>query len=196
MTHLSRQLLEAGLTEIKRAPADRGRVALLVRRPAVGEREVIDEAFLDPGVGLVGDSWSLRPSSRTRDRSPHPDMQVTAINTRLVALVAGPLASPGAPDRRPLAGDQLYLDLDLSESNLPPGSRLQLGSAVIEVTGQPHTGCAKWAAHFGLDALRFVNSSEGQSLRLRGLNARVVVAGTVRFGDLVTKWTPHAAPDW
>ena len=91
------------------------------------------------------------------------------------------------PDRRALAGDQLHLDLDLSLANLPPGTRLALGSAVIEVTAKPHLGCAKFVDRFGRDAMRFVNSPVGRELRLRGLNARVVVAGTVRPGDEVRK---------
>ena len=108
-------------------------------------------------------------------------MQLTVMNSRAALLVAGD------PDRRMLAGDQIYVDLDLSPANLPPGTRLALGSAVIEVTDQPHLGCAKFAARFGTDALRFVNSRVGRQLRLRGLNARVIVTGTVRSGDAVRK---------
>jgi hypothetical protein len=144
---------------------------------------VLAEGVLDGREGLVGDTWKDRPSGRTTDGSPHPDMQLNVINARLSALVALDL------ERRALAGDQLHLDLDLSQANLPPGTRLELGSAVIEVTEQPHTGCAKFAARFGADALRFVNSPLGRELRLRGLNAKVVVPGTVRAGDAVRKVT-------
>jgi hypothetical protein len=179
--HLSAEQLEAGLDEIRRSPTDRGRVELVVRRPAVGEREVLAEGQLDTAVGLVGDTWPLRRSTRTSDGSPHPDMQLNVMNARTVALLAG------SPERRALAGDQLYLDLDLSEANLPAGTRLELGSAVIEVTEQPHTGCAKFSQRFGREALRFVNSEAGKTLRLRGLNARVVVPGVVREGDEVRK---------
>jgi len=181
MEHLSTEELEAGLDEIRRSPADRGRVELIVRRPAVGEREVLTEGHLDTVVGLVGDTWPQRRSTRTPDGSPHPDMQLNVMNARTVALLAG------SPERRALAGDQLYLDLDLSEANLPPGTWLELGSAVIEVTAQPHTGCAKFSQRFGREALRFVNSETGKALRLRGLNARVVVPGVVREGDEVRK---------
>jgi MOSC domain len=181
MEHLTADALEAGLDHIRRAPADLGRIELIVRRPAVDEREVLTEGTLDHAEGLVGDTWRVRGSSRTPDGSAHPDMQLNVMNARVAALVAAD------DDRRQLAGDQLYLDLDISEANLPPGTRLALGSAVIEVTDQPHRGCAKFAARFGHEALKFVNSATGRELRLRGMNARVVVGGTVRAGDLVQK---------
>lgn len=179
--HLTTPRLEDGLDYIRSSPTDVGRVELIVRRPAVDEREVLDEGVLDLAEGLVGDTWRTRGSSRTDDGSAHPEMQLNVINARLSSLVAVD------PDRRALAGDQLHLDLDLSQANLPPGTRLALGGAVIEVTGIPHSGCAKFRARFGADALRFVNSPTGRSLRLRGLNAKVVVAGSVRQGDDVRK---------
>ena len=181
MVHLSQAQLEAGLEDIRRSPTDEGCVELIVRRPAEDEREVLEEGELDLAEGLVGDTWRFRGSSRTADGGPHPDMQLNVINSRAAALVAA------GTDRRALAGDQLHLDLDLSAENLPAGTRLALGSAVIEVTDQPHTGCKKFSARFGADALRFVNSPEGKALRLRGLNAKVVVPGTVRTGDPVKK---------
>lgn len=179
--HLSATELEAGLDHICRSPADGGTVELIARRPGVDEREILTEAELDTAVGLVGDTWSVRPSSRTGDGSPHPEKQLTLMNARAVALLAGPV------ERWPLAGDQLYVDLDLSLGNLPAGTRVALGSAVIEVTAPPHTGCAKFAGRFGVDALRFVNSEAGRQLRLRGMNARVVQPGRVHRGDAVTK---------
>lgn len=183
--HLTVSRLEDGLDHVRSSPTDVGRVELIVRRPAVDEREVLDEGTLDLDQGLVGDTWQIRGSSRTADGSAHPDMQLNVINARLSSLVAVD------PDRRALAGDQLHLDLDLSQANLPAGTRLALGgAAVIEVTEIPHTGCAKFRARFGADALRFVNSPAGRELRLRGLNAKVVVAGTVRRGDDVRKLGP------
>jgi MOSC domain-containing protein YiiM len=181
--HLSTEAIEAGLDEIRRAPADVGVVELIVRRPAVDEREVLQVGQLDESVGLVGDTWTERRSSRTEDGSPHPDMQLNVMNARVIRLLAD------SPDRErwALAGDQLYLDLDISEANLPAGTRLALGSAVIEITAQPHTGCHKFSSRFGVDALRFVNSPVGRELHLRGINARVVVGGTVRAGDTVRK---------
>ncbi len=179
--HLSTHDLEAGLDDIRRSPADEGVVELIVRRPAVDEREVLEEGELDERVGLVGDTWSQRASGRTEDGSPHPDMQLNVMNARVIRLLAG------SPDRWALAGDQLYLDLDLSEANLPAGTRLALGTAVIEITDQPHTGCQKFSSRFGGDALRFVNSPVGRELHLRGINARVVERGVVRAGDTVRK---------
>jgi hypothetical protein len=179
--HLSTAELEAGLSDVRDSPSDGGTVELIVRRPAVDEREVLAEATLDVEAGLAGDTWPVRGSTRTADGSPHPDMQLTVMNSRAALLVAQD------PDRRMLAGDQLYVDLDLSPGNLPPGTRLALGSAVIEVTDLPHLGCPKFAARFGQDAWRFVNSRIGRELRLRGLNPRVVVSGTVRAGDAIRK---------
>jgi MOSC domain-containing protein YiiM len=168
--------LEAGLGEILGAPADDGIVELVVRRPAEGEREILEEAELVVDEGLVGDSWVDR-----HEYDPGGAAQLTLMNTRAIALIAA------GRDQWPLAGDQLFVDLDLSEENLPPGTRLALGSAVIEVSEMPHTGCAKFSSRFGSDALRFVNSPEGRRLRLRGLNARIVVSGTVRRGDRIRK---------
>jgi hypothetical protein len=179
MSHLRTAELEAGLDSIRSSPADVGRLELIVRRPAPNEREVLTEGRLDPAAGLEGDDWSRRKGWSTPDGSLDPNTQLNVMNARTVALVAGD------PDRRALAGDQLYLDLDISEANLPPGTRVAVGEAVIEVTEVPHTGCAKFTSRFGLDATRFVNAH--RDLRLRGMNARVVVAGTIRPGDEVRK---------
>jgi hypothetical protein len=154
---------------------------LIVRRPQVGAREVLDEGQLDVAQGLLGDNWRTRGSSRTADGSAHPDMQLNIMNARMIALVAKEKA------RWPLAGDQLFIDLDLSADNVPPGTLLALGSAVIAVTAQPHTGCKKFAARFGLEALQFVSTPLGKQLNLRGINARVVHPGVIRVGDVVKK---------
>lgn len=173
--------LEAGLEEIRRSPKDEGLVTLIVRRPQVNEREVLEEGELSLAEGLVGDSWKMRRSSSTPDGSPNPMMQINVMNSRAAALVAQ------SRERWPLAGDQVFLDLDLSGENLPAGTKLALGSAVIEVTEPPHTGCMKFVARFGLDAMKFVNSAVGRELHLRGINAKVVKAGSFRVGDIVKK---------
>ena len=179
--HLRTAELEAGLDGIRQSPKDSGLLELIVRRPGVDEREVVEEGELDPMEGLRGDSWRSRSSSRTSDGSAHPDMQLNIMNARAIALLARDKA------RWPLAGDQLFIDMDLGAENLPPGTRLALGSAVIEVTHQPHTGCKKFVARFGTDAMKFVNSPVGRQLNLRGINARVVQAGMIRVGDVAKK---------
>jgi hypothetical protein len=156
---------------------------LIARRPEVDAREVLTEARLDPDLGLIGDNWSTKPSLATG--APHPLAQLTLMSSRCAALVAGEL------ERWPLAGDQLYVDLDLSYRNLPPGTRLTVGEATIEVTEEPHRGCGKFAARFGVDALKLVNSGVGRDLNLRGICARVVAAGVVRPGDPIVKNGPR-----
>jgi len=173
--------LEESLDHIREAPADGGTVELIARRPAVDEREVLREALLDPDVGLVGDTWIDRGSSRTPDGGPNPEAQITLMNARAAVAIAGDR------ERWALAGDQFYVDFDLSISNLPPGSRVQMGSAVIEFSEAPHTGCAKFSGRYGVDALKFVNSPAGRELRLRGANCRVLEGGIVRPGDTIRK---------
>lgn len=179
--HLTRAELEAGLEHIRNSPENNGVLEMIVCRPAVEKRRVLEEGRLDTELGLVGDTWRIRGSSRTTDGFGHPEMQVNIMNARAVALVAG------NRERWPLAGDQLYVDLDLGGENLPPGTRLAIGEAVLEVTAIPHTGCKKFVARFGLEAMKFVNSPTGRSLNLRGINAKVVTPGTIRTGDIMQK---------
>jgi hypothetical protein len=181
MRHLTAAELQAGVDEIRRAPKAEGVLQLIVRRPSVDGREILEEAELDARDGLVGDTWRLRRSSRTADGSPHPDMQLNIMSARVAALVAV------EKSRWPLAGDQLFIDMDLSAANLPAGTQLAVGTAIIEVTNQPHTGCRKFVSRFGVEAMEFVNSPIGRELCLRGINARVVRAGSIRAGDIVRK---------
>jgi MOSC domain-containing protein YiiM len=179
--YLTTEELHAGLDEIRRSPREEGLLVLIVRRPAVNEREVVEHGQLDRTQGLVGDTWNRRGSSRSVDGGPHPEMQINIMNARAIALVAQ------TPERWPLAGDQLFVDLDLSPANLPAGTQLSIGTAIIEVTKEPHTGCAKFVSRFGVDAMKFVNSTIGRELSLRGINAKVVRAGEIRVGDVVRK---------
>lgn len=179
--HLTMTELEAALDHLRDAPKDEGVIELIVRRPRVDEREVLEEAQFHPLKGLIGDSWVFRGSSKTADGGPHPEKQINIINSRVAALVAQ------EKERWSLAGDQLYIDMDLSKENLPAGTRLAIGSAVLEVTALPHTGCHKFVARFGAEAMRFVNSTVGKQLCLRGINAKVVQAGVVRLGSTARK---------
>jgi len=166
--------LEAAIDRIRAAPRDAGAIELIVRRPSAGEREVLEEAELALDAGVVGDRWGAG--------SRNPENQMTVMSARAIAAIA-------ERDRWALAGDQLFVDLDLAEANLPVGARLAVGSAVIEVTAKPHHGCGKFTARFGSDAARWVNAPVGRELRLRGIHARVVVAGRVRRGDQIAKVT-------
>lgn len=179
--HQSFEQLAARLDEVRHSPTDDGPVRMIVRRPRDLEREVVDQAELSTEVGLVGDNWLTRGNRRTPDGKAHPDAQLTLMNSRALDLVAQ------AQERWPLAGDQLLVDLDLSLDNLPAGSRLAIGTAVVEITALPHTGCKQFSARFGVDATKFVNSPAGKQLRLRGVNAKIVQSGQVRVGDRAHK---------
>ena len=179
--HLTLEQLEAGLEHIRQSPRDVGVLKLISRRPNTDEREVVDEAQLDPAHGLVGDNWKARGSRSAADGMANPEMQLNVMNARVIGLIAQDKT------RWALAGDQLFVDFDLSEVNVPPGTRLSIGSAVIEVTAPPHLGCKKFSARFGPDAMKFVNTPDGKLLHLRGVNAKVVQQGVIRTGDSVKK---------
>jgi hypothetical protein len=172
--------LQAGLEEVLQSPKAAGTLRLIVRRPRRGEREVVAEGMLDPEYGLAGDSWKSRRDIRTRGPAD-PDAQVTIMNARVANLVAG------GEDRWPLAGDQLFIDLDLSLANLPAGTELAIDTAVLRVSKKPHTGCRRFVERFGVDAMTFVNSPQGRALNLRGIYARVVRAGVIGVGAAVIK---------
>ena len=181
VTHLSIPELEAGMDHIRQAPKDNGILEMIVRRPRDDEREVIEQGELDRSEGLIGDNWKARGSKHSMDGSANVNAQITVMNSRATALVAQ------AEERWALAGDQLYIDLDLSDDNLPPGTQVAIGSAIIEISAVPHTGCKKFSARFGVEAMKFVNSPEGKRLHLRGINARIVQSGVIRVGDTVKK---------
>ena len=181
--HRTPEELAAALDHIRQAPADYGTLELIVRRPAVNEREVLESGLLTLEEGLEGDTWNQRGSRKTPDGGPLIDAQINIMNARTAAAIAGPI------ERWALAGDQLYVDLDISLESLPAGTQLAIGEAVIEVTAEPHTGCAKFSSRFGPEALRFVNSPTGRSLNLRGINAKVAHPGLINQGDSVTRLT-------
>lgn len=177
--HLTAAEIEAGLEHVLAAPKDDGRLELIVRRPAVDKREVIETGVLDTEIGLVGDNWLVRGSSRTNNGKGHPEMQLNLMNYRFALLIAA------SRERVPLAGDQLFVDLDLSEENVPPGTRISIGEAIIEVTTIPHLGCKKFVERFGLDAMTIANSEFGRKHHLRGINAKVITGGSVKAGDTI-----------
>jgi hypothetical protein len=177
--HRDPETLEAGLADVRLSPTDSGAVELIVTRPSVDQRVLCEEATLDLERGVVGDTWIERGSSRTPDGSANPEAQVTVMNIRAARLVAS------TEDRVPLAGDQLYVDLDLSTENLPAGTLLEIGDAALMVTAAPHTGCAKFSERFGVEALRLTAKPDGKYLRLRGINTSVVRGGAIRRGDTV-----------
>ena len=179
--HLSIMELEAGMDNIRQSPKENGVLKMIVRRPAVDEREAISEGELNTTEGLEGDTWKTRGSSHTTDGSANVNSQITVMNARTIALLAQD------EERWSLAGDQLYIDMDLSDENIPPGTSLAIGTAIIEVSAQPHSGCKKFSARFGVEAMKFVNSPEGKRLHLRGINTRVVQPGTIRVGDVIKK---------
>jgi hypothetical protein len=182
--HLTAEELEAGLAQVARSPKDHGELKLIVRRPANGERQVLQEGELDLVVGLVGDNWKIRGSPRTPDGLANPNSQVTIMNAGVIALLAR------EEHRWPLAGDQLYVDFDLSASNIPPGTQLAIGSAVLEVTAHPHTGCKKFAERFGVQSVEFMSLPENKEMQLRGINTKVVQPGIIRVGDAVRITSP------
>ena len=178
---LSMAELEAGMENIRQSPKDQGLLKMIVRRPNVDAREVLHQGELSTAEGLVGDTWKVRVSVHSTDGLANINKQITIMNARTIALLAQ------SEELWPLAGDQLYVDMDLSDDNLPPGTKLAIGSAVLEISSDPHNGCQKFSSRFGVEALKFVNSSEGKRLHLRGINTKVIQAGTIRVGDAVTK---------
>jgi hypothetical protein len=182
VAHRTYDQLAAELDFLRAVPTTVGTLELVVRRPKPAQRDVLDEGVLDVDLGLVGDGWLARARSRAIADGRHFQSQITVMSSRMVGLLDDDVAEQA------LAGDQLYVDLDISQTNLPAGSRLAVGAeAVLEISAKPHTGCAKFTRRFGEDAVAFVNSETGRELRLRGLNARIVTGGTIRPGDKVTR---------
>jgi len=180
--HLTAQQLNDGLEYIEGSPSDSTQIDMIVCRPAIGERKVIQQGYLDKEKGLIGDNWYTRGSSKTFDKSSHKEMQLNIMNSRCIGHIAQ------KKDRWQLAGDQLFIDLNLNDTNLPAGTQLSLGGeAIVEITAIPHNGCKKFAERYGVDAVKFVNSPIGKKLHLRGVNAKVVKSGIIKVGDTVKK---------
>lgn len=180
-THFTLEHLQTQLKKIQASPKDSGSVLLIVRRPVTEEREIITLGRLIPSAGLEGDNWRERGSSSMPDGSANPEAEITLMNSRVIQALTQD------ETRWALAGDQFFVDFDLSEENIPAGTRLMLGSAILEVSSLPHNGCKKFSARFGVDALKFISIAENKPLRMRGVNAKIIQAGEVKQGDLVRK---------
>ena len=177
--HISVSEIESRIADVLTSPKESGTLELIVRRPKPNARVVVETGVLDVDEGLIGDNWLTRGNRWLRGGDPK--RQITVMNWRFAKLVAV------EQSRIPLAGDQLYVDLDLSKENVPPGTRLAVGDAIIEVTTPPHLGCKKFVERFGVDAMNFANSEFGRQHNLRGVNARVVTGGEIAVGDAVSK---------
>jgi len=169
--HLPLAKLEAGLRALAEPPRDVGRLALLVVRRPDGTRETPASAQLTPQGGLAGDGWARRPP---RD----PEAQLAVMRHDVAALIA---------NGQPLStfGDNLFVELDSSSKNLPAGTRLRVGDAVVEVTAEPHDGCRKFLGRFGADALRFVQAKATRDRNLRGVYWKVCTGGRVELGEAI-----------
>ncbi len=173
--HLPMEDLLKRLAALPRAPRDRGEIAALFARPGSNERTPIEKANLTAAGGMPGDRWS-RPREGKPD--PRPDKMLATMQAGVARMIAN-----GQP--LGLFGDNLYLDLDLSAANLPAGTRLRAGGAVLEVTPEPHNGCLKFKARVGADALRLVSRKEDRHRNLRGIYLKVIEDGLVAAGDPV-----------
>jgi len=174
-----------GMPHVTASPADGGKLELIIVRPAEGERVLPGSVRVSPEQGVEGDKWVRSRGHDTPDGGPDPRTQVTLMNARILRLISG------EEGRMPLAGDNLIVDLDLSDENMAPGQRLSVGEAVLEVTEVPHNGCRAFLDRYGTDVVKFVNSPEGKRLHLRGLHAKVITAGVVSVGDEVRKVAPE-----
>ena len=181
MNHKNMETLQQGLDHIRQSPSDSGTLKLIVARPAEDQRLEMEEGTLDVAGGLIGDNWESRGSSKTVDGSALPEAQITLMNTRVLEIICDQESD------WKLAGDQLYGDMDLSKDNLPPGTKIFIGETELEVTPEPHTGCEKFSARYGLDALKFISNKEGRSRQMRGIYLKVLKGGTIRKGDQIIK---------
>jgi len=181
MVHKDLEALQNGFEHIKRSPTDQGTLELIVIRPEEDQRKELENGILDETQGLIGDNWASRGSSKTTDGSAHPGMQINIMNSRIINLITAEKSD------WKVAGDQLFVDFNLNKDNVPAGTQLSIGDAILEVTSVPHTGCKKFSERFGVEALKFISTPEGRQWQLRGINARVVKSGKIKVGETITK---------
>ncbi|MCX4026571.1 MOSC domain-containing protein [Endozoicomonas sp. SM1973] len=180
-SYTSREGLELALEIIKQSPKQEGSVKLIVCRPSVDQRKVLEVGELSLEEGLLGDNWKQRELTRSKNGMVKVDNQLNLMNSRVIEAITTD------KEQWQLAGDQFYVDFDLSYENTPPGAQLLIGNAIIEVTEEPHLGCKKFADRFGMDAVKFVNSEQGKQLNLRGINAKIIKPGLVKVGSIIKK---------
>lgn len=181
MEHVTQSDIDTRMDWVLESPNDNGSVALIVVRPQTDKREILSQALFSPQTGVAGDNWQTHCWKKLANGQPDPEVQVAIMNARMIDVLAGDQS------RWPLAGDQLFVDFDLSVMNLSPGQRLQIGDALLEITAAPHRGCRKFKQRFGEDALHYVNSAHGDAHRLRGVYAKIIAAGQVSTGDAINK---------
>ncbi len=179
--HLDKQELAAGLPEILKSPKDRGPIESITVRPASEQRRTVNSVAISLAGGVEGDHWAQGCWKSTDAGKPHPDVQICMMNSRCIDLIAGD------KDNWAPAGDNLFIDMDLTPENLPPGTRIAMGTAILEITDTAHKGCAKFIERYGRDACVFVNVGDGDRYKLRGIYGRVVQDGVLSVGDLATK---------
>jgi MOSC domain-containing protein YiiM len=179
--HRSFAELQQGLPFILAAPQDDGVLRSIVERPSHGERLTPKASEVSLARGVHGDHWEKGCWRTTEDGKPDPDVQICIMSARCIELIAGSI------ENWPPAGDNLFIDMDLTPANMPPGQRFAIGTALFEITGVPHNGCDQFIARFGRDAVLFVNTGDGKRLRLRGIYARVIKDGRIAAGDRVAK---------
>lgn len=181
MKFVTQPEIDQRLSSVLDSPKDQGTVEMIVVRPFKNQRKTLIHVLFSPEAGVTGDNWKTQCWKKLNDGQSDPDVQVAIMNARMIDMLTDDKA------HWPLAGDQLFVDFDLSVTNLSPGDQLQIGDAVLQITAEPHRGCSKFKQRFGELAMHCVNSAQGDAHRLRGIYAKIISAGNVSVGDVIHK---------